>query len=119
MAKTKNVSKVSKVSKDTRNKVEVTTEDVTQPVTEPVEPTKKYELNISVNGTLYDVSTDSLLQALTDYAVPPVIKTEMLLTVTNGNKVRDIALKVFEARRIFGNKNALEVFADKLVNLVG
>jgi len=94
----------------------------TKPVkisTPSVKKEKLYKVSIGVNENLVEKETDNILDALLDYPVPAVIKTEMLVTVTKGTKVRDIALKTFDSRRIFGNKNALEIFADKLLNLIG
>lgn len=114
MAKTKKLSGStgsSKISRSIKKQVE-------KPIEESIEK-KQYCLSILVNDNRVELNTDNLLEALIAYPVPAIIKTEMLVTVTKGTKIRDITLKTFESRRIFGNRNALEIFADKLVNLIG
>lgn len=85
------------------------------------EPKKKgaIHLQISINEDTTIVDTDNLLNALQDFPQPAMIKTELVIEATKGKLTRTKVLNTFNARRLFGNKTALEIFASNLMKELG
>lgn len=70
-----------------------------------------YNVNVrSVNGLEVNTDTDNLLEAISSFQ-PQIIKGKVLVTVVRGKKKYERLLFVPQARRLFANEFALNIFA--------
>jgi hypothetical protein len=87
--------------------------------TEEVKESKKYVLEIHVNDTVTKCETDNIIEALSSFSAPEIIKTEVLFKIKKGSKSVEKSVSVFEGRKVFHNRTYLELLAESLITLVG
>lgn len=78
----------------------------------------EFELTIETGETVHKIGTNNVLEALEQFPQPPVFKTETRFLIKKDGKERLMVLNVAEARRIFANHTALEIFVDRLTDLI-
>lgn len=77
-------------------------------------PQKEYLLWLKFNDTEYKVETDNIADALLSLK-PAHLKTRVLLKIQNGKKVCDKILSGMQAKQVFRNKLAMQVFLNRII----
>lgn len=78
-----------------------------------------YHLETLVNGEVWSVDTNDIHEGLQQFIFPAVVKTDLVVKVTKGDKTVEQILGVFEARRAMNNSTKLELVAINLVKRFG
>jgi hypothetical protein len=75
---------------------------------------KEYNLTMSLNDQVFNVETDNLYEAISEL-IPFQLKTRVIILVKKGELSCEKMMLLLEARRVFRNKVALEVFINRLI----
>jgi hypothetical protein len=75
---------------------------------------KEYNLTMSFNDQVHNVETDNLYEAISEL-IPFQLKTRVIILVKKGELSCEKMMLLLEARRVFRNKVALEVFINRLI----
>lgn len=75
---------------------------------------KKYEVTFKFNGETKTKRTDDIL-AVFDEVRPPLLHTEMYITVKNGKSVMERRFNLIQARKLFRDNVMKQVFLSNLL----
>jgi hypothetical protein len=75
---------------------------------------EKYSLTFKINGETKKKRTDDISKALDDVR-PPLVLTEMYVTVKKGKHLIERKLNLIQARKLFADSTAREIFINNLM----
>lgn len=89
------------------------------PTTKKEKATPKYVVELEMNGVKTKLAGDTVLEALTLFEKPPLVKSDLVISVSNGLRSRQHLIPIMKARRTFNNRTALSLLASNLSKLLG
>lgn len=86
---------------------------------EPAKAAPKFSVSVTLNEQTFTTKAASIFEALTEFELPPFVKTEAVIAVKAGKQASEMVLGVFGARRTFRNQTALKILASNLEKRLG
>lgn len=79
-------------------------------------PKKKYDLTVSMNGEVFDFSTDDLKKSLQKFE-PEQVHTEVYINIKRGLADFTKKLTLVAARKLFRDEIAIDMFVTNFISL--
>lgn len=80
----------------------------------------KYSVIITVNGNRWEGSGNDVEKIVRSFSAPDFIKSKVVITVSDGGRVKEQVFAVPVARRIFGGaRGPMDLFTSRLIKFLG